>query len=143
MTLDHDSGEMSGVVREGRFTGRGLEELSEEDLIALWRECRAEDDQSAAVLEAYLDRTRGEAWRARAGAGRARADGQGGGGPASSGGHMTAEEAYEILGVAPGASDAEIHEAHRRLMQKLHPDHGGSNYLAAKINEAKDLLLGS
>ncbi|MFQ5467102.1 MAG: DnaJ domain-containing protein, partial [Kiloniellaceae bacterium] len=120
-----------------------LEELGEDDLIALWRECRAEDDQSAAVLEAYLDRTRGEAWRARAGAGRAEAGGQSGPGPAPGGGRMAAEEAYEILGVAPGASDAEIREAHRRLMQKLHPDHGGSNYLAAKINEAKDLLLGA
>ncbi|MFQ5775021.1 MAG: DnaJ domain-containing protein [Kiloniellaceae bacterium] len=137
MTLDHDTGVMSGVVLEGRFRGRALEELDLEDLVELWREFRASDAQSAAVLEAYLDRTQGEAWREVAAQGAA----SGAGGPAP-GGAMTREEAHEILGLAPGASQEEIREAHRRLMQKLHPDHGGSNYLAAKINQAKDLLLG-
>ncbi len=142
MTLDHDSGEMTGRVTEGRFAGRALEELELDDLIALWAECRAEDAQSAAVLEAYLDRTQGETWRdAATGSG---AGGRGGAGPrASTGaGAMSQEEACDILGLEPGASRAAIHEAHRRLMQKVHPDHGGSNYLAAKINQAKALLLG-
>ena len=137
MTLDHDSGEMSGEVRDGRFAGRRLEQLDLADLVELWRECRAEDAQSAAVLEAYLDRTQGEAWREAAGAA------PGGNGAAAGGGPMTREEAYGILGLEPGAGEAEIREAHRRLMQKVHPDHGGSNYLAAKINEAKELLLKS
>ncbi len=137
MTLDHDSGEMTGRVTGGRFAGRALEELELDDLIALWAECRAEDAQSAAVLEAYLDRTQGEAWR--------EATAQGGAGPRApaSAGAMSQEEACDILGLEPGASRAAIHEAHRRLMQKVHPDHGGSNYLAAKINRAKELLLGS
>ena len=140
MTLDHDSGVMTGLVKEGRFHGRALEDLEIEELVDLWAECRAEDAQSAAVLEAYLDRTQGEAWREAA----QRDYGGAGAGPRppSGPGAMRQEEAPEILGLEPGASPEEIHEAHRRLMQKIHPDHGGSNYLAAKINQAKARLLG-
>ena len=140
MTLDHDSGVMTGLVKEGRFRGRALEDLGIEELVDLWAECRAEDAQSAAVLEAYLDRTQGEAWREAA----QRDYGGAGAGsrPPSGQGAMSQEEAHEILGLEPGASPEEIHEAHRRLMQKIHPDHGGSNYLAAKINQAKARLLG-
>ncbi len=134
MRLDHDSGTMSGAILEGRFQGRMLEELNLEQLIELWQETSAEDPQSAAVLEAYLERVHGEAWR-EAVQGRAAA--------AGSAGAMTREDAYAILGLEPGAGKNEIHDAHRRLMQKLHPDHGGTNYLAAKINQAKDLLLGA
>jgi len=133
MTLDHDSGVMTGVVREGQFRGRQLDELGLEDLVELWRECRVADAQSAAILETYLDRTQGEAWRQGAGAGA---------GPSRASTGMSREEAFEILGLDLNASKTEIREAHRRLMQQMHPDHGGSNYLAAKINQAKDLLLG-
>jgi hypothetical protein len=139
MVLDHDSGEMSGEILEGTFAGRQLAQLDEAELIALWRECRAADGQSAAVLEAYLDRAVGEAWREAAGAGPS---GEAAGGPAGDPGAMSRADAYEILGLEPGAGDSDIREAHRRLMQKVHPDHGGSNYLAAKINRAKELLLG-
>jgi hypothetical protein len=52
------------------------------------------------------------------------------------------EEAYEILGLQPGATKEQIKAAHRRLMQRVHPDHGGSDYLAVRVNQAKDLLLG-
>ena len=140
MTLDHDSGVMTGLVKEGRFRGRALEDLGIEELFDLWAECRAEDAQSAAVLEAYLDRTQGEAWREAA----QRDHGGAGAGPRPPSGPdaMSREEAHEILGLEPGAGPEEIHEAHRRLMQKIHPDHGGSNYLAAKINQAKARLLG-
>ena len=140
MTLDHDTGEMDGIVVEGRYQGRALGELAMPDLLVLWRECRASDAQSAAVLEAYMDRLHGAEWREAAGAGPA---GEGAAPGAAPGGPMTREEAYDVLGLAAGATPAEIRAAHRRLMQKLHPDHGGSNYLAAKINEAKDLLLGA
>jgi len=133
MVLDHDSGEMSGEILEGAFAGRQLVQMDEAELAALWRECRAADGQSAAVLEAYLDRALGEAWREAAGVG-----GETAGGPEG----MSREDAFEILGLEPGASDSDIREAHRRLMQKVHPDHGGSNYLAAKINRAKELLMG-
>jgi hypothetical protein len=141
MTLDHDSGVMSGEVIEGRFAGRRLDELGLEELVELWRECQAADRQSAAVLEAYLDRSQGEAWRVAAGAAPGGGTGKGAG-AGGDGGAMSLEEAYSILGLEAGASKDEVREAHRRLMQKVHPDHGGSNYLAAKINQAKDLLLG-
>lgn len=142
MVLDHDSGAMEGEVLEGSFRGRSLSELTLEQLLALWAECRANDPQSAAVLEAYLDRAHGEAWHEAAGRGAGAGEG-GGAGEAGPRAAMSREEAYDILGLEPGAKEEEIREAHRRLMQKIHPDHGGSNYLAAKINQAKDMLLGS
>lgn len=138
MSLDHDSGTMDGMVVAGSFQGRRLGTLSLEDLVALWRECRGADTQSAAVLEAYLDRAHGQDWREAADAGTE------GGREAprgAAGGPMSREEALEILGLDADPSREAILSAHRRLMQKVHPDHGGSNYLAAKINEAKDLLL--
>ena len=94
------------------------------------------DAQSASVLEAYLDRAHGDEWRERARGG----DGQRAG-PAPQDA-MSTEEAYRVLGLEPGAPDADIRRSHRDLMKKLHPDHGGSDYLAAKINEAKETLLG-
>lgn len=152
MTLDHDSGAMDGEVLGGRFAGRRLSTLGRAELIELLDECRVDDADSAALLEAYLDRVHGADWRSRTGYEGARGGGEGtedgsdGRGRARRGGAaggMSREEAYEILGLAPGASPAAVKEAHRRLMQKLHPDHGGSTYLAAKINQAKDLLLGN
>jgi DnaJ domain len=131
MSLDHDTGTVSGEVTAGRFAGRNLSDLSVEDLLDLRRDC-ADDAQSVSVLEAYLDRVHPD-WRTH---------GSGAQGGAQSGtGVMTLEEARAILGVGPDATGDEIREAHRRLMQKLHPDRGGSTYLAAQINRARDLLL--
>ena len=132
MTLDHDSGAMDGDILEGQFKGQQLSSLSFEQLLILYRECRAQDEQSAALLQAYLDRVHGEEWR------RTNQET----GPSVESGKMNREEAYEVLGLSPGASEKEIINAHRRLMQKLHPDRGGSTYLATKINQAKDFLLG-
>lgn len=141
MTLEHDTGVMTGVVREGRFQGARLEDLSLDDLVALWREARAEDAQSAAVLEAYIDKVHGDAWRD----GFASGDGAGheaNGDGAPGDGAMSEAEALEILGLEKGATADEVRSAYRRLMQKLHPDHGGSNYLATKLNQAKRVLIG-
>jgi len=137
MTLDHDTGSMTGTVLRGRFSGMRVEELGGADLLALLRECRAEDEEGARLLEAYLDRVHPD-WRDELAGERPRGSG-GGGHPA--GGDMTVEEAYAILGLMPGADAEAIKEAHRRLMVKLHPDHGGSDYLATKINRARDVLL--
>ena len=57
-------------------------------------------------------------------------------------GAMSREEAYEVLGLQPGAAEADIRDAHRRLMRGAHPDAGGSDWLAARINQARDVLLG-
>src|SRR6516162_3635781 len=133
MTLDHDTGSMTGTILRGRFSGMRVEELGSADLVALLRECRAEDEEGARLLEAYLDRVHPD-WRGeRAGSSSS--------GARSTSGDMTVEEAYAILGLAPGADAEAIKEAHRRLMVKLHPDHGGSDYLATKINRARDVLL--
>lgn len=132
MTLDHDSGEMRGEVVRGSQAGARLEELGEEQLKALLREVSG-DPESTALLEAWLERYQ-PSWQ-KWGAREERRDEPAGGGP------MTLEEAREILGVAAGADARQIRAAHRRLMKNVHPDQGGSNYLAAKLNEARDLLL--
>jgi hypothetical protein len=132
MRLDHDSGTMSGTVRRGPYQGRHLSELGRDELIDLWRTCRAEDAQGASLIETYLDRFM-PGWREagdKAGAASARAADA-----------MTREEAYAILGLAVGAGEAEIRDAYHRLMMKLHPDQGGSTYLAAKLNRAREVLL--
>ena len=138
MTLDHDTGSMEGTILRGRFAGMRLAELGPADLLALLRECRAEDEEGARLLEAYLDRSHPD-WRDELAGERAGGGSGGGARPAS--GDVTVDEAYAILGLAPGADAEAIKEAHRRLMVKLHPDHGGSDYLATKINRARDVLL--
>jgi len=135
VSLDHDTGTVDGQVKQGRYKGRRLGELSQADLVLLLDEVRREDSEAVAVLEAYLDRIHGPGWRSAGGSG-GRGDQ-----PAGKGG-MAREEALAMLGLSNGASEAEIREAHRRLMLKLHPDHGGSDYLAARLNEARDVLLG-
>jgi hypothetical protein len=137
MTLDHDTGSMTGTILHGRFSGMRVEELGSADLLALLRECRAEDEEGARLLEAYLDRVHPD-WRDELAGERPGGSGSGG---HPGGGDMTVEEAYAILGLGPGADAEAIKEAHRRLMVKLHPDHGGSDYLATKINRARDVLL--
>ena len=141
MMLDHDTGSMEGTILRGRFSGMRLEELAVADLLSLLRECRAEDEEGARLLEAYLDRLHPD-WRDElAGERASSAGGSGRGSARPSSGDMTVDEAYAILGLSPGADPEAVKEAHRRLMVKLHPDHGGSDYLATKINRARDVLL--
>jgi hypothetical protein len=133
MSLDHETGAMRGTVLAGRFAGMRLEELSAADLLDLLRECRAADEEGARLVEAYLDRSHPQ-WRDELGGGRAAP-------PPRGSDDITVDEAYEILGLAPGADAAAIKAAHHRLMKQLHPDHGGTDYLATKINRARDVLL--
>ena len=141
MSIDHDSGVMSGVVLEGRHAGRRVEDLSGSEILDLLAECRLRDAQSAGMLETYLDRTQGPGWRQSEDPGR-ESSGAGNRSEAGSGGPMTEQQALEVLGLRPGASKTQVVEAHRRLMQRLHPDRGGSDFLAAQINRAKEILLG-
>lgn len=134
MMLDHDTGEMDGMVLGGTFEGRQLNEMSDAELMDLARELR-EDVESAQLLEAYLDR-RMPGWRDDA-----KPDDGARQRSAPQSGAMTEQEAYQILGLEPGASVADIRKAHRGLMQRVHPDLGGSSFLAQRINEAKDFLL--
>ena len=137
MTLDHATGDMDGLVLEGTYQGRLLSQLDLDQLLDLFERCRAQDAQSAAVLEAYLDRSQGQDWRdAHPGGSRGHEN------AAAAGAPMSRDEALAVLGLGPGAGEDEIRDAHRRLIQRLHPDRVGSDYLAAKINEAKRLLLG-
>ena len=133
VSLDHDTGAVDGQVKLGRFRNRRLGELSLHELVLLLDEIRREDNESVAVMEAYLDRVHGPDWRRRGEAER-----PGGG---KSRGAMTRQEALAMLGLTADATPEQIRDAHRRLMLKLHPDHGGSDYLAARLNEARDLLL--
>lgn len=133
MRLDHATGRMSGRVLRGAHQGRELAELTLPELMALIAACRVEDPDSVPLIEAWLDRVAPE-WREQ----EAYADPPG----APAGGPMSRAEALSVLGLEEGADEAAIRAAHRRLMQAAHPDRGGSDWLAARINQARDALLG-
>ncbi len=134
MSLDHDSGEMVGEVLNGPYAGSRIEEMTEHDLLQLLSACHENDNDGARLLESFLDR-HFPSWR--------EGEQVGGGEKRSGQGSATMDrgEAYKVLGLEDGAGEDEIKDAHRRLIAGLHPDHGGSDYLAAKINQAKDILL--
>jgi hypothetical protein len=133
MRLDRETGLMSGAATAGPFAGRALEVLTRPECLDLYRYCRSDDPEGAALLEVYLDR-RFAGWRDAQ-------QGQAEPGRGWSGGAMSRDEAYEVLGLPKGAGREEIIAAHRALMKKLHPDHGGPTVLAARVNQAKDVLL--
>jgi DnaJ-domain-containing protein 1 len=132
MQLDHDSGDLQGEVLKGRFQGWRLEELDRRQLQELLDYCRQEDNDSVQLLDSYLQ----QRFAGEAPFGQQQASGD------SGSGDMGRSEALAVLGLTEGAAEEDIVAAHRKLMQKIHPDRGGNNYLAAKINQAKDLLLG-
>lgn len=135
MELDHDTGEMEGEVLYGQFAGKVLSSLSLDELMQFRLECEEDGPQTSALMESYLDRYHSD-WREREGV-----DSEAGQKSTTGSSEMSREEALEILGLAYGATREEIRKAHKALMKQFHPDHGGSSYLASKINQAKDLLL--
>ncbi len=133
MILDQVTGEITGHILRGEFKGQPLKALSLEQLLGFLKQCMADDAESTAMLMAYLDRYF-PGWRSHQGHANDKQQWQ-------QQSEMTIEEACSILGVTEKASEKEILEAHKSLIQKMHPDRGGSDYLAAKINHAKDVLL--
>ncbi|MEJ2124882.1 MAG: DnaJ domain-containing protein [Alphaproteobacteria bacterium] len=141
LVYERRTGYMDGLVRSGRYGGRRLSELSRVEIGKLLAEAHTRHPATARLLEGYIrhmqsggatgfhthdddDATADEPRNTR-----------------SMRSTMTSHEAYDVLGLKPGASRDEIQQAHRNLMKRHHPDHGGSTYLASKINEAKDVLL--
>ena len=137
MALHRETGALEGRVRTGRFSGRTLDELSQGELGELYAQI-ASDPDGVALLETYLDR-RIPGWREHFDTHTS--DRQAGPARPRDNGVMSEQEAYDILGLAPGASAREVAAAHRRLMKLVHPDRGGSAFLAAKLNQAKDILF--
>lgn len=134
MQLDHETGDLGGLVLTGAHEGGNLSNMDKDTLLDLYADLSG-DNESAALMEAYLDR-RIPGWRETT-----HTNGDRDAGQSPSSGPMTKEEAYQVLGLSPGAGSKEIVSAHRRLMKAVHPDSGGSTFLAARINEAKDTLL--
>lgn len=133
MTLDHSTGELQGEVLSGTFKDWLLSEMNLEQLQDLFQFCQAQDPDSEQLLVSYLEQRFPDGWRDRG-------DDPSGQAAASSA-SMSRSEALAVLGVEESATAEDIVAAHRSLIQKLHPDRGGNDYLAAKINEAKDFLL--
>lgn len=127
MTLNHGSGELDGRILKGPYVDHLLSDLKYESLIEMLELCR-EDDESTSLLMAYIERAFPEHQQRQS--------------PKEDLDTIDELQALEILGLGPDPGDEEIIKAHRRLIQKMHPDRGGSTYLAARINEAKTILLG-
>jgi len=129
VTINFSSGQMDGEILVGEHAGKQLSQLSNEQLKAFAEELKSNDRESSVLLQAYLLRSGTQGFQG--------AEDFKPGGFAD----LSKDEAYSVLGLEPGASQQDIIKAHKRLMQRLHPDRGGSDYLAAKINSAKDKLI--
>jgi len=138
LTLDHKTGQVTGDIVDGPFVRRRIESLRVDELVDLFVYYKREDEQSARLVEAYLDRT-SPTWRARYGPdGAPKQDSYTASG---AGGPMSKSEALRLLGLTLGATAEEVRAAHRRKLQEHHPDRGGDPDMAARINQARDVLI--
>lgn len=141
MVLNPISGRLSGRVRTGALAGRMLDDLSLAEIGVLYRFC-ATDENSLKVLEAWLDREGPADWRLHM-TSAFKNDNEFSAEHACTRGQMSHAEALRVLNLEADATPDQIREAYCRLITRLHPDHGGSSYLAAQLNCARDVLLGS
>jgi hypothetical protein len=129
VTINFANGQITGEITTGNLAGKQLSELSTDEIEKLSQKLKETDKESYVLLQAYLMRIgttdeqtannfKSDSYR-----------------------DISKAEAYEVLGISADSSQEEVIKAHKRLMQRLHPDRGGSDYLAAKINAAKDLLI--
>ena len=142
MKLDHDSGDMNGLILSGAQEGSWLSELPLVVIEQLYRVYVLEESKSADLISAYAERRFGTEWTCgESSESSGHTAGQSTDNVSPLNGTMDRKSALEILGLDETASKDDIRDAHRKLMQKLHPDHGGNTYLATQINRAKDTLL--
>ena len=130
MTLEHDSGKMTGIIKKGRFSGNRLEKLNLDELVQLLEEAR-DDPKTTQLLENFLEINHGTEWKTRESSSNNTGNSL----------DMDIDQALEILGLAPNPTKSQIIDAHRRLILANHPDRGGSTFLASQINKAKEVLL--
>ena len=130
MTLEHDSGKMTGIIKKGRFSGNRLEKLNLDELVQLLEEAR-DDPKTTQLLENFLEINHGTEWKTRESSSNNTGNSL----------DMDIDQALEILGLAPNPTKSQIIEAHRRLILANHPDRGGSTFIASQINKAKEVLL--
>ncbi len=137
MELDQASGTLDGSVTSGPHAGRPLETFTRPECEDLYRDCLRDDPKGARLLEAYLDR-RFPGWGQT---GQSQRDaGRGEPGQRRNAG-LTEQQAYEILGLRQGSTRDDVVRAHRTLMKEAHPDYGGATEDAARINEAREVLM--
>ena len=130
MTLEHDSGKMTGIIKKGRFSGNRLEKLNLDELVQLLEEAR-DDPKTTQLLENFLEINHGTEWKTRESSSNNTGNSL----------DMDIDQALEILGLAPNPTKSQIIDAHRKLILANHPDRGGSTFLATQINKAKEVLL--
>ena len=134
MNLDHATGRIDGDITSGQFKDRTLSDLSFEEISQFYRICEQQDTEALRLLQAFIQREFPERWEQSQWRDDPQTD------PASSS-SMSVDEAWDILGLLPGSDKDAIVKAHRKLMGRLHPDKGGSTFLASRVNQAKDRLL--
>ena len=136
MSLDHRTGRIDGEIIAGQFKGRTLSSLEYTELMQFYQICQKQDIEAVRLLEAFIQREYPDKWNE----GTWSETPEQPSAPNNRSG-MSIEEAWDTLGLTPGSSIEDITHAHRKLMSRLHPDKGGSTFLATRVNQAKERIL--